>query len=81
LGAIEFDSKRYWTFTDKNYIHTRISNPLPSDCGNRDDIQLLKGTSFKDAAEAKVKLENMQRRDAKLRKETKEKRKKACIIK
>jgi len=75
LGAIEFDGKRYWTFTDKTYIHARITNPLPSDCSNREDIQLVKVTNFKDAAEAKVKLENIQRRDAKLRKDGKEKRK------
>jgi hypothetical protein len=76
LGAVEFDGRRYWTITDPATPHQPCpdSVALPSDCRFREDIRLLKSGRIKEAAEAKLRLEEAQRRDARLRKEAKEKR-------
>eukprot|EP01098_Paradermamoeba_levis_P006838 TRINITY_DN2846_c0_g1_i1.p1 TRINITY_DN2846_c0_g1~~TRINITY_DN2846_c0_g1_i1.p1 ORF type:complete len:369 (-),score=119.45 TRINITY_DN2846_c0_g1_i1:98-1204(-) len=71
LGCILFDDVSYWDFRDNLKLHTTIpkENPLPSDARFREDlIHLAKGDE-KGAQEMKTKLENKQRRDAKLRKE------------
>lgn len=78
LGAIEFDGQRYWTHTDTKLVskHERVKDDLalPSDVRHREDMELLRQGDAKAAATAKVKLEEAQRRDAKLRKEAKAKR-------
>lgn len=45
-----------------------MPNPLPSDCRFREDLVLLQRGEIKVGQEAKEKLENRQRLDAKLRK-------------
>jgi len=78
LGALEFDGHRYWTYTDAKVLskHERVPDAaaLPSDVRHREDMELLRKGDAKAAATAKVKLEEAQRRDAKLRKEAKAKR-------
>jgi hypothetical protein len=72
LGAIEFDGKRYWDVKNQKVFKPEPApeaETLPSDCRYREDILLLKKGDPKGAADAKAKLEDLQRRDAKLRKE------------
>lgn len=75
LGGIEFDGVRYWTYTDPIFPHVSVDEKtaLPSDVRYREDIQVLKTGDAKAAADMKMKLEGLQRRDAGLRKEHKEK--------
>jgi len=78
LGAIEFDGKPYWTWNNAvplKCVSVPEGEALPSDSRFRRDIQLLKSSQNKAAAEAKAQLEDMQRRDAKLRKDRKDSRK------
>jgi len=78
LGALEYDGQRVWTHTDTAMLskHERVpdAQALPSDVRHRDDMELLRKGDAKAAAAAKVKLEEAQRRDAKLRKDCKAKR-------
>lgn len=84
LGAIEFDGRRYWSVTDKFVPAEPVPEAesgagggplvLPSDARFREDVRLLKAGKAKEAAEAKVRLEELQRRDARLRREAAQKR-------
>jgi len=78
LGCIEFGDERLWDYQEDYPMYEPMPSktPLPSDCRFRDDINLLaEGTLDKSQAE-KVRLEEKQRREAKLRKEGEELRKK-----
>lgn len=78
MGALEFDGQRVWTHSDSKCIskHERVADNvvLQSDVRFREDMELLRKGDAKAAATAKVKLEEAQRRDAKLRKDAKAKR-------
>jgi len=71
LGALEFDGKSYWDFrsSPQPLVHVGVPDPLPSDCRFREDVVLLRQGDAKAAAEAKLRLEERQRRDRALRKD------------
>jgi hypothetical protein len=71
MGAIDFDGKTYWTFKEKPVPHEPVVEKLalPSDSRFRPDIQCMVRGDMQAAAEAKLRLEEKQRRDAKMRKE------------
>lgn len=65
---LEIDGKTYWKFED--FIAHEIvndPNPLPSDSSFRKDSIIWKTQNVEKASEAKEELENIQRRDRKLR--------------
>jgi hypothetical protein len=74
LGWIEFYGKVYWEWDQElqKYMPLQVDNPLPSDCRFRQDINLLKLEDFEAAGEFKHEYEEVQRRDARLRKEYQE---------
>jgi len=76
LGCIEFDGKIAWDWQLglPVSIPKPIDNPLPSDSRFREDLMALQSGDIDLANEMKIKLENKQRRDAKLRKDGYEKR-------
>ena len=73
LAYLDWDGDRYWTWaTDRAEEWTEshhIPNVpvLPSDCSCRDDLRLLAEGDFAGSQEAKDRMENDQRRDAKNR--------------
>jgi len=68
LDYIEFDGINYWRCENyKIYPLVSVENPLPSDCKYRLDIIQLKLGEEAIAQDLKAKLEESQRRDAKLR--------------
>ena len=70
LGCIVFDGQQYWAFDQgAKFAAIPIDNPLPSDCRYREDLVHLKKGDMEGAQAWKQKLEEKQRRDAKLRKE------------
>eukprot|EP00753_Platysulcus_tardus_P021836 PLAT9142.1.p1 GENE.PLAT9142.1~~PLAT9142.1.p1 ORF type:complete len:927 (+),score=380.70 PLAT9142.1:17-2797(+) len=70
LGSIEFDGEVFWDMESVPPVFAMpISSPLPSDCRFRSDLQSLKAGDLDAAADEKSRLENVQRRDRKLRKE------------
>ena len=65
---IYFDDELAWDYND--YVHfdlLRMSYTLPSDSTIREDLVMLKSGDEDTAGDAKVKLEELQRRDRKLR--------------
>ncbi len=63
-----FDEELVWSWND--YVHfdlLRMAYTLPSDSTLREDLSLLKEGNEEAAGEAKTKLEEIQRRDRKLR--------------
>lgn len=70
LGCIVIDGKKYWSFDEGvRFKPIPVENPLPSDVRFRNDIIALRENQLESAADWKRKLEEIQRRDAKLRKE------------
>jgi hypothetical protein len=79
LSCIEFDGERFWEWNDsklKIYTPILVDNPLPSDSRFREDVQYLAKGDLENAGEFKKKYEQKQRREAALRKEGNEIRKK-----
>jgi hypothetical protein len=72
LSCIEFDGERFWEWNDsklKIYAPILVDNPLPSDSRFREDVQYLAKGDLETAGEFKRKYEQKQRREAALRKE------------
>jgi hypothetical protein len=71
LGRVEIGGKTYWSIKNNLRIYAPIpdEHPLPSDCRFREDLVHLKKGDMEAAHDWKSKLENKQRRDAKLRRE------------
>ena len=65
---IYFDDELMWTWSDyAPFDLQRTSYTLPSDSTLRDDLSLLKSGDESAAGEAKNRLEDIQRKDRKLR--------------
>jgi len=77
LGCIQFDGITYWDWQEggEKFVANPIPDPLPSDSRFREDLVALAGGDLVAAADWKARLENKQRREAKLRKDGIEKRK------
>ena len=72
LTHINIDGKKVFNYaTEKASIPIPIDNPLPSDCRYRRDLNFLKDKDLDNAQLSKVEMEEIQRRDAKLRKHAK----------
>ena len=70
LAYLDWEGVRYWTMAEDNAETWRpASDPLPSDVRFREDLQELQGGNVVRAQEAKEWMENVQRRDKKLRME------------
>lgn len=70
LGCIVFDGQQYWAYDQgAKFAAIPVEKPLPSDCRYREDLVHLKKGDLEGAQTWKQKLEEKQRRDAKLRKE------------
>ena len=73
MGYIDFDGIRYWDIRDDEqfpkYFKPDIlaPNPLPSDSLKREDRRLLLEVDYDGAQTAKEDLEELQRKDRKLR--------------
>jgi len=78
MGCVLFDDRVYWDWELglKKYVPNPIpADLLPSDSRFREDVIALDKRDYDSATEWKTKLENKQRREAKLRKDGFEKRK------
>lgn len=64
---IEFSDKRYWDIRDEVTMESFIPKQLKSSSVFREDSNLLKQGKITEAQEAKEMLENIQRKDRKLR--------------
>jgi hypothetical protein len=74
LGFLNFDGVRYWDFRYIEAIRIKLEEkPLLSDFRNRADLQLLKEGKIQEAQVEKERIEEMQRKDTKLRQEYKNK--------
>lgn len=76
-GYIEFDGERYWDGRDMQPLHIELKKNiplLPSDWSHRIDIiEFLKDPEHLETAQkCKEELEEIQRKDAKVRKQFKE---------
>jgi hypothetical protein len=72
LSCIEFDGERYWEWNDsklKIYTPIPVEDPLPSDSRFREDCKYLAKGDLETAGEWKRKIEQKQRKEAALRKE------------
>ncbi len=70
LAFLDWEGTRYWTMAGDNCATWHpASNPLPSDVRYREDLQELHAGRVTRAQEAKEWMENVQRRDKKLRAE------------
>ncbi|KAH7460316.1 hypothetical protein PRIC1_014517 [Phytophthora ramorum] len=70
LSHLQFDGKTYWHVeSEPAFEHTPVEHPLPSDVRHREDIIALKSGDAALAQTEKVKLEEQQRTDLKLRQE------------
>lgn len=69
LGELRFDNKSYWKWSMnvKRADPLPVENPLPSDCRFRSDLIALQKGDLDLAQKEKERLENIQRREAKLR--------------
>ena len=75
MGFLDFDGVRYWDGRYMQGIKINLAeNPLESDFRNRDDLRTLKTGDVGKAQIDKEKGEEMQRRDAKLRQQLKNKK-------
>jgi len=70
LGRIHFDGITYWDIFQQENMDTPIpvEHPLPSDSRFREDLAALQQSDFNLAQKNKVKMEEKQRNEAKLRK-------------
>lgn len=70
LGCIVIDGVKLWSINGDTpkYKAIPVENPLPSDCRFRNDIIFLRENDLEKAAHWKHQLEELQRRDARLRK-------------
>ena len=67
---LDFDKKNYWKLEDfLAYQLENLENPLPSDSTYREDLIVWKSRNLERAQKSKEKLENIQRKDRKLRSE------------
>ncbi len=67
-----FDDELIWDYEDyKHFDLLRMAYTLPSDSTCREDLVLLRNGDEEKAGEAKIKLEEIQRRDRKLRQKNK----------
>jgi len=75
VGCLEFDGKTYWDWQQNipKFSPSPVSDPLPSDCRYREDLIALTKGDIEEATKWKSILEVKQRKEAKLRKEGKEK--------
>jgi hypothetical protein len=65
---VYIDDELFWNYDDyKHYPLERMTFTLPSDSTFRDDSVLLKRGLIDEAENAKVKMEELQRKDRKLR--------------
>lgn len=65
---LDIDKKRYWSFDEyRPYPLASISNPLPSDSTFRGDLKCMIEGNLEEAQVQKDILENIQRRDRKLK--------------
>lgn len=69
LAYLDWNDQRYWTLTEDvaDEWEEMVQNPLPSDCSQRDDLRYLLEGDLVKSQEAKDRMENDQRRDAKNR--------------
>lgn len=73
---LEFDGVKYWEYSKLEYPQfRRMRYTLKSDSSFRDDIVWLKRGNEEKAQKAKIKLEDIQRNDKKLRMENEKKNK------
>ena len=74
-GHIEIDCKRYWDGRDIQPFPLKFEDDkkilLPSNWDKREDLVFLRENRMDEAQNEKEKLEELQRRDAKLRKKFK----------
>ena len=71
-GFLDFDGIRYWDGRHLQGFKIRLQEkPLESDFRNRPDLQALKNFKIEEAQIQKEKVEEAQRRDAKLRQQFK----------
>ena len=70
MGCVLFDDKRYWSIKDDcpKFELIPADDPLPSDSRYREDVSYLKAGDMEPATEWKAKLEDLQRAEAKIRK-------------
>ena len=65
---LDIDKKRYWSFDEyRPYPLANVSDPLPSDSSLRPDLKCMIEENMEEAQVQKDILENIQRRDRKLR--------------
>merc|ERR1712000_54101 len=71
LGCVLFDKQYYWNHKNgpPKFKPTPVENPLPSDSRFRQDIMQLKEGETDRANESKIRLEEKQRAEARLRKD------------
>ena len=70
LGFVDWDGKCYWDInTHKAHDVHRSPNPLPSDSRYREDAILLNQGKLQESQDTKTRLEELQRRDRRLRAE------------
>lgn len=72
LEGLNFDGKSYWKFNDHQayrVLPKDLKRSLPSDCRNRMDLSELANGDMDSAGRWKHELEELQRKDRKLRKE------------
>lgn len=68
LAYLDWDDERYWTLSEDTPDEWQTEeHVLPSDCSLRDDLKFLAQGDFALSQEAKDRMENDQRRDAKNR--------------
>ncbi|TYZ63083.1 hypothetical protein PybrP1_011771 [[Pythium] brassicae (nom. inval.)] len=68
LTHLEFDNKIYWHVeSEPVFEHTPVADPLPSDSRFREDVIALKNGDAALAQSEKLRLEELQRDDGKLR--------------
>lgn len=69
LAYLDWDDTRYWTLSEDlaDEWQEMRENALPSDCSQRDDLKFLTQGDLVKSQEAKDRMENSQRQDAKNR--------------
>ena len=78
LGFMEFDGIRYWDARDAKMfsVNKAVDDQLPSDSMHRPDLLILMKGDIETAQKRKEEMEELQRKDVKLRDDTKKKSKK-----
>eukprot|EP01024_Parvocaulis_polyphysoides_P035289 TRINITY_DN3124_c1_g1_i1.p2 TRINITY_DN3124_c1_g1~~TRINITY_DN3124_c1_g1_i1.p2 ORF type:complete len:247 (-),score=31.52 TRINITY_DN3124_c1_g1_i1:586-1326(-) len=68
---IDFDGERFWTLKKERLSEwIPIEDKIPSDCSNREDLVFLAAGDQEQSQKGKIKLEQLQRADRKLRPQT-----------